>query len=196
VIDLNGNDTQEGIETVLAVLVVISVVISAIFVIIKGIRAVNGIVAVFVNFFHDWNGTPARPDDGVEAIHGVLGRLSESEAARARIEATVDSISARVEHELTADHGTSMKDVVVQAQVASEQALNAVFILKKQHQEWQDQYRADQDMNRSEWVVVLEGVSRMIPMDPSEQGPFWEKIVTGYATKTLVESEAPNHHNP
>jgi hypothetical protein len=195
-IDLNGNDVQEGIETVLAVIVVISVVISAIFIIAKGIKAVNGAIAVFVRFFEDWNGRPGRPDDGIEPTHGVLNRLNQGEHERAevtaviaRVESKVDAISARVEHELTPNHGTSLKDGVNAAVMLSEQALNAVFIMKKQHTEWMAKYQNDLDMNRREWVVVLDGVTKMIPMDPKDQAPFWQEIVSGYASKTLIAQD-------
>jgi hypothetical protein len=192
-IDINGDHLTTGIETFFVALIAISLVISALFIIGKGIKVVAHVIDIFRQFFADWNGRPARPNDGIEATHGVLGRLNQGEDERAevsavisRVEDKVDAIGARVEHELTPNHGTSIKDGVNEAVMLSEQALNAVFVLKSLMKEWQSAYLADRKRDLDEQRIFFGNVKEMIPMSPEEQGPFWDKITDDY-NSALIE---------
>lgn len=70
------------------------------------LRKVRGFTNRFDEFMEDWNGTKARP--GVPHKPGVMERLSEQDAALARI----DNRVVAVENEVNANGGKSMKDIV------------------------------------------------------------------------------------
>lgn len=209
-VDVDGDGQQLGIETVFAAIIIIGAVIAAIVAIVKvfGGTLMRGREQSkrLDRFFDDWYGEEARPSDGIEARPGVLMRLHQLEGSQATLRELdrkfddladkVDTVAAKVNHELTNNHGTSTKDGVDMAVKLATAALTTVQDIQRKQDEqntalkaWQDRYSEDQQMTRAEWVAVFDAIRDMIPLTPEDQVPFWDRIAEAYATKTLISQD-------
>ena len=190
-VDFNGNGVSEGIEVILADVVVVAAVIAAVIAIFKAIRSFNSVINKLNTFFEDWYGEERR--DGIDPRPGVLARLHNLEDSRQEntqmltdIQESVKVIQEKIAHELNRNGGSSTKDAATEAlRVAREiqQAQEADAVLQAK---FRAQYLKDQEVTRREWESVFSTVQDMIGKDTEEQMRIWTEVSEAYTNKTLL----------
>lgn len=193
--DVDGDGQILGIEVWIAWLIVIAVIIGSLLVIYGAGRKIASFIKKNEDFYEDWYGES--PRDGIKPRKGVLHRLGaiedqidENNVVYRRLEdkldsvtVQVDSVNSRVEKELTANHGTSIKDkinkafdVMNQIQFTQEQEILA-------RRDWVIEYENDQNQRNQSLIDLFGVVAQMIHLTPAEQEELWQKATEEWAKK-------------
>lgn len=193
-IDINGDGSMTGIETVLGAIVALSIVVGAVVIIVRSFKPVKKLIERLNLFFDDWYGEEPRP--GVDPRPGVLSRLHALEDSRQAntamltdIQETVQEIQTKVTNELNRNGGSSMKDTATEAlrvsrEIQQAQEADAIVTAK-----FRAQYLKDQEVTRREWEAVFSTVKDMIGRTPEEQMNMWTQVADAYVDHSLAEDD-------